>query len=42
VERIETTDRLYLLRHKAGTITVGPELAGRLNVQRATPAEAEG
>jgi DtxR family Mn-dependent transcriptional regulator len=34
VERIEPTDRLYLLRHAAGTIAVGPELAGRLNVRR--------
>ena len=42
VERIEPTDRLYLLRHQAGTITVGPELAGRLNVHRATPAKDEG
>ena len=42
VERIEPTDRLYLLRHQAGTITVGPELAGRLNVHRATAAKDEG
>jgi len=41
VERIEPTDRLYVLRHQAGTITVGPELAGRLNVQKATPAKGE-
>jgi hypothetical protein len=42
VERIEPTDRLYLLRHQAGTITVGPELAGRLNVHRAAAAKDEG
>jgi DtxR family Mn-dependent transcriptional regulator len=42
VERIERTDRLYLLRCEAQTITVGPELAGRLNVHRATPAKGEG
>ncbi len=42
VERIEPTDRLYLLRHQAGTITVGPELAGRLNVHRAAAAKEEG
>jgi DtxR family Mn-dependent transcriptional regulator len=34
VHRIEPTDRLYLLRHEGGTIAVGPELAGRLHVQR--------
>jgi DtxR family Mn-dependent transcriptional regulator len=38
-ERIEPTDRLYLLRHEGGTITVGPELAGRLNVRRGTPGK---
>ena len=37
VERIEPTDLLYLLRHQAGTITVGPELASRLNVRRGKP-----
>ena len=34
VERIERTDNLFVLRGEAGTITVGPELAGRLNVRR--------
>jgi len=34
VERIEPTDRLYLLRHDAGTIAVGPELAARLHVHQ--------
>ena len=34
VEHIEATDRLYLLRYATGTITVGPELAARLNVSR--------
>ena len=37
VERIERTDSLYLLRCEARTITVGPELAGRLNVRRPDP-----
>jgi DtxR family Mn-dependent transcriptional regulator len=37
VERIEPIDRLYLLRYQAGTITVGPELAGRLNIRRGKP-----
>jgi DtxR family Mn-dependent transcriptional regulator len=32
VERIEPTDRLYMLRFEGGSITIGPELAGRLNV----------
>jgi DtxR family Mn-dependent transcriptional regulator len=41
VERIEPTDRLYLLRHEAGTIAVGPELAGRLNVRRGAPGKLE-
>jgi DtxR family Mn-dependent transcriptional regulator len=42
VDRIEPTDRLYLLRHEGGTIAVGPELAGRLNIERAAPrARAE-
>ena len=39
VERIEPTDRLYVLRHEAGTIAIGPELAGRLNVHRAASAK---
>jgi hypothetical protein len=34
VEHIEATDRLYLLRHETGMITVGPELAARLYVRR--------
>jgi DtxR family Mn-dependent transcriptional regulator len=42
VERIEPTDRLYLLRHGAGTIAVGPELAGRLNVGRAASSSPAG
>lgn len=42
VERIEPTDRLYLLRHEAGTIAVGPELAERLSVARAAPGDRTG
>jgi DtxR family Mn-dependent transcriptional regulator len=41
VERIEPTDRLYLLRFEGGTITVGPELAGRLNVLPMRPANPQ-
>jgi hypothetical protein len=41
IERIEPTDRLYLLRHSRGTTAVGPELAGRLHVRRLQEGQPE-
>lgn len=39
LERIEPTDRLYLVRVHGGMIAIGPELAGRLHLRRPRPGD---